>query len=60
MHQLVYIAAVARTPIGSFNGSLAPFSATELGSLAIKGKKATWTRLVLFSLKEPKYIFLLF
>ncbi|KAF9311296.1 erg10, acetyl-CoA C-acetyltransferase, partial [Podila horticola] len=33
----VYIAAVARTPIGSFNGSLAPFSATELGSLAIKG-----------------------
>ncbi|KAF9391548.1 erg10, acetyl-CoA C-acetyltransferase [Podila verticillata] len=37
MHPLVYIAAVARTPIGSFNGSLAPFSATELGSLAIKG-----------------------
>ncbi|KAG0091686.1 erg10, acetyl-CoA C-acetyltransferase [Podila epicladia] len=37
MHQLVYIAAVARTPIGSFNGSLASFSATELGSLAIKG-----------------------
>lgn len=41
MHQLVYIAAVARTPIGSFNGSLAPFSATELGSLAIKGMRAT-------------------
>ncbi|KAF8933430.1 Thiolase, N-terminal domain-containing protein [Dissophora ornata] len=33
----VYIAAVARTPIGSFNGSLASFSATELGSLAVKG-----------------------
>ncbi|KAF9184972.1 erg10, acetyl-CoA C-acetyltransferase [Haplosporangium sp. Z 767] len=33
----VYIAAVARTPLGSFNGSLASFSATELGSLAVKG-----------------------
>ncbi|KAF9405594.1 erg10, acetyl-CoA C-acetyltransferase, partial [Podila epigama] len=33
----VYIVAIARTPIGSFNGSLASFSATELGSLAIKG-----------------------
>ncbi|KAG0340414.1 erg10, acetyl-CoA C-acetyltransferase [Podila humilis] len=33
----VYIAAVARTPIGSFSGSLAPFTATELGALAVKG-----------------------
>ncbi|KAF9571415.1 erg10, acetyl-CoA C-acetyltransferase [Mortierella alpina] len=33
----VYIAAVARTPLGSFNGSLASFSATELGALAVKG-----------------------
>ncbi|GJJ75168.1 acetyl-CoA C-acetyltransferase [Entomortierella parvispora] len=33
----VYIAAVARTPLGSFNGALASFSATELGSLVIKG-----------------------
>jgi acetyl-CoA C-acetyltransferase len=35
---IVYIVAVARTPLGSFNGSLASFSATELGSLAVKGK----------------------
>ncbi|KAG0311805.1 erg10, acetyl-CoA C-acetyltransferase [Dissophora globulifera] len=33
----VYIAAVARTPIGSFNGSLASLSAIELGSIAVKG-----------------------
>ncbi|KAG0199252.1 erg10, acetyl-CoA C-acetyltransferase [Mortierella sp. NVP41] len=33
----VYIAAIARTPIGSFNGSLASFSAVQLGSLAVKG-----------------------
>ncbi|ORZ27255.1 Thiolase, N-terminal domain-domain-containing protein [Lobosporangium transversale] len=33
----VYIAAVARTPIGSFNGSLASLSAVELGSIAVKG-----------------------
>ncbi|KAI3630561.1 hypothetical protein MIR68_011996 [Amoeboaphelidium protococcarum] len=33
--QTVYIAAAVRTPIGGFNGSLASFSATELGSLAI-------------------------
>lgn len=32
----VYIVAVARTPIGSFNGSLAAKKATELGSIAIK------------------------
>jgi acetyl-CoA acetyltransferase len=35
----VYIAAIARTPIGSFNGSLASFTAVQLGSLAVKGKK---------------------
>ncbi|KAG0297572.1 erg10, acetyl-CoA C-acetyltransferase [Dissophora globulifera] len=33
----VYIAAVARTPIGSFNGSLSSLSAIELGSIAVKG-----------------------
>ncbi len=32
----VVIAAAARTPIGGFMGSLAPLSATELGSLAIE------------------------
>ncbi|KAF9971431.1 erg10, acetyl-CoA C-acetyltransferase [Actinomortierella ambigua] len=38
----VYIAAVARTPIGSFNGQLASLSATKLGSIAVEGalKKA--------------------
>lgn len=35
----VYIAAVARTPIGGFNGSLASFTAPELGSKAIEGIK---------------------
>ena len=33
----VYIIAAARTPIGSFGGKLAGFSATQLGSFAIKG-----------------------
>ena len=33
----VYIVSAARTPIGSFGGKLAGFSATQLGSLAIKG-----------------------
>lgn len=33
----VYIVSAARTPIGSFGGKLARFSATELGSFAIKG-----------------------
>ncbi|KAJ3254267.1 erg10, acetyl-CoA C-acetyltransferase [Chytriomyces hyalinus] len=32
----VFIVAAARTPIGGFGGSLASFSATELGSIAIK------------------------
>ncbi len=32
----VYIVAATRTPIGSFGGALAPFSATQLGALAIK------------------------
>ncbi|MFY0686465.1 MAG: acetyl-CoA C-acyltransferase [Cyclobacteriaceae bacterium] len=38
----VYILSAVRTPIGSFGGSLAGFTATELGSEAIKGalKKA--------------------
>ncbi len=33
----VYIVSAARTPIGSFGGSLSAISATELGSIAIKG-----------------------
>jgi acetyl-CoA C-acetyltransferase len=36
MKNVVIVAAV-RTPIGSFGGSLAGFSATQLGGLAIKG-----------------------
>ena len=32
----VYIVSVARTPVGSFGGSLASVTATQLGSLAIK------------------------
>jgi acetyl-CoA C-acetyltransferase len=35
--QEVYIVAAARTPIGSFGGSLSNVSAVELGSIAIKG-----------------------
>ena len=31
------IVSYARTPIGSFRGSLAALNATELGSIAIKG-----------------------
>lgn len=33
----VYIVSIARTPIGSFGGTLAGLSATQLGSLAVKG-----------------------
>ncbi|TKC19800.1 acetyl-CoA C-acetyltransferase [Robertmurraya kyonggiensis] len=33
----VVIVSAVRTPIGSFNGSLAKFSAPELGAIAIKG-----------------------
>ncbi|KAJ3163063.1 erg10, acetyl-CoA C-acetyltransferase [Geranomyces michiganensis] len=33
----VFIVAAVRTPIGSFGGSLASLSATQLGSIAIKG-----------------------
>uniref|UniRef100_UPI0040488086 acetyl-CoA C-acyltransferase n=3 Tax=Roseivirga sp. TaxID=1964215 RepID=UPI0040488086 len=33
----VYIVSAGRTPIGSFGGQLAGFTATQLGSLAIKG-----------------------
>ncbi len=35
--QEVYIASAVRTPIGSFGGKLAGFSATQLGTIAIKG-----------------------
>lgn len=34
----VCIAAAVRTPMGSFQGSLASFSATDLGAIAIKGQ----------------------
>ncbi|KAJ3191463.1 erg10, acetyl-CoA C-acetyltransferase, partial [Dinochytrium kinnereticum] len=37
---MVYIVAAVRTPIGGFGGSLASFSATQLGSIAIKGALA--------------------
>ncbi|MCC7051600.1 MAG: acetyl-CoA C-acyltransferase [Bacteroidia bacterium] len=33
----VYIVSSARTPMGAFGGALASFSATQLGSFAIKG-----------------------
>ncbi len=32
----VFIAGIARTPIGSFNGTLSPLTAPQLGALAIK------------------------
>ena len=37
MQKIVYIVSAVRTPIGSFGGSLKDFSATQLGSIAIKG-----------------------
>lgn len=36
LFQTVYIVACARTPIGSFNGSLASLSAVQLGAIVIK------------------------
>ena len=33
----VYIAAVARTPLGAFQGGLSSISATKLGSIAVQG-----------------------
>jgi len=36
----VYILAALRTPLGSFGGKLSGLSATELGSIAIKGALA--------------------
>ncbi|RCI12079.1 hypothetical protein L249_0734 [Ophiocordyceps polyrhachis-furcata BCC 54312] len=39
-HAPVYIVSAVRTPIGSFLGSLASLSATQLGSAAIKGAVA--------------------
>src|SRR6266542_2691376 len=35
-NRTVYIASAVRTPIGSFGGTLKDFSATQLGSIAIK------------------------
>ncbi len=37
MQEDVYIVSTARTPIGSFGGTLAGISATELGGIAIRG-----------------------
>jgi len=37
MNKEVYIVAAVRTPIGAFMGGLSTISATELGSVAIKG-----------------------
>jgi acetyl-CoA C-acetyltransferase len=33
----VYIVAAKRTAIGSFNGQLSSFSATDLGGFAVRG-----------------------
>ena len=40
MNREVYILAAVRTPLGSFGGKLSGLSATELGSIAIKGALA--------------------
>jgi acetyl-CoA C-acetyltransferase len=40
MNKEVYILAAVRTPLGSFGGKLSGLSATELGSIAIKGALA--------------------
>jgi acetyl-CoA C-acetyltransferase len=40
MSKSVYIVAATRTPMGSFGGKLADFSATQLGAIAIKGALA--------------------
>jgi len=37
MSREVYIVAAVRTPMGSFGGSLKSLTATQLGSVAIKG-----------------------
>ncbi|NBU47714.1 MAG: acetyl-CoA C-acetyltransferase, partial [Flavobacteriales bacterium] len=37
MSKEVFIVSAVRTPMGSFMGSLSSISATELGSVAIKG-----------------------
>jgi acetyl-CoA C-acetyltransferase len=37
MAKAVYIVSIARTPIGSFGGKLADFTAIQLGSIALKG-----------------------
>jgi acetyl-CoA C-acetyltransferase len=40
MSKSVYIVAATRTPMGSFGGKLADFSAIQLGAIAIKGALA--------------------
>jgi len=37
MVEEVYIAAIARTPIGAFQGSLSSLTAVDLGVHAVKG-----------------------
>ena len=37
MTEQVYVAAVARTPIGAFQGALSSLTAVDLGVHAIKG-----------------------
>jgi acetyl-CoA C-acetyltransferase len=37
MARAVYIVSAVRTPMGSFGGKLADFSATQLGAIALKG-----------------------
>lgn len=37
MSQEVYVVAVARTPIGGFQGSLSSLTAVDLGVHAVKG-----------------------
>ena len=37
MNKEVYIVSAVRTPLGSFGGTIAGFSATKLGAVAIKG-----------------------
>lgn len=48
----VYIVAAVRTPMGSFGGALAGFSATELGAIAIKGALSKVENLDIKSVNE--------
>ncbi len=48
----VYIVSAVRTPMGSFGGVLAGFSATELGTMAIKGALAKAENLAFDAIDE--------